>query len=161
MPESSLRGARRLGRPALLCARVAPLLLVLVALAASLAACATLDPLQRKQSFEESHKLFTQYLRWGKITQASSYVDPELRADFLSLAPELTEMRFTDYEIVSADIDDKWGSAVVDVRISGYRLSSPIEHTHEFTEEWRREGLTWLVRLDVDALRAALNPGRP
>lgn len=131
---------------------------LLAALVGALGACASLDPLRRKQSFEESHKLFTQYMRWGKIAQASQYVEPELREEFLSLAPELTQMYFTDYEILSADIDAAWESAVVDVRIAGYRLSHPIERSHVLTEEWRREGLDWLVRLDLAALRDAIAP---
>lgn len=133
-------------------------LLGLVAALALLAGCAALDPLQRKQSFEDSHKRFTQYMRWGKIADASAYVEPELRSEFLSLAPDIADMRFTDYEILSADVADGWQSAVVDVRISGYRSSWPVERTHVLTETWRRDGLDWLVSLDMQALRDAIAP---
>jgi hypothetical protein len=132
---------------------------LLALLVAAVAGCASLDPFQRKKSWEESHKRFTQYMRWGKISAASRYVDPELRAEFLSLAPEITDMYFTDYEILHADIDDGWETAVVDVRISGYRASWPVERSHVITEEWRREGLEWLVRLDMESLREAIAPG--
>lgn len=133
---------------------------LLLALVAALGACASLDPLRRKQTFEESHKRFTQYMRWGKIAAASRYVHPELRSEFLSLAPEITDMHFTDYEILHADIDDAWETAVVDVRISGYRASWPVERSHVITEEWQREGLEWLVRIDMPSLRQAIAPGR-
>lgn len=144
-----------------LCARVWIAIALLPLLVTALGGCASLDPLQRKQSFEESHKRFTQYMRWGKISAASRYVDPELRAEFLSLAPEITDMYFTDYEILHTDIDGGWQTAVVDVRISGYRASYPVERSHVITEEWRREGLEWLVRLDMASLREAIAPGSP
>lgn len=130
-----------------------------LALLGALAGCASLDPLQRKQGFEESHKRFTQYVRWGKISQASHFVEPELRNEFLGMTPELTQMRFTDYEILHADIDGSWKTATVDVRISGYRLNHPVERSHVLTEEWRRDGGAWLVSLDMSALREAIAPG--
>ena len=130
-------------------------------MAFALMACANFDPMKREQSFQDSHKRFTQYLRWGKIAHASRYVHPELRGEFMNLAPELTEMYFTDYEVLSTEVADDLESAVVDVRISGYRASWPIERSHVLKEEWRREGPDWMVRLDMESLRKAIAPEAP
>lgn len=113
------------------------------------------DPLNRRGQFEDTQTKFTQYVRWGKFQEASKYVDPELREEFMSFAPELSALRFSDYEITGVDIQDGLKSASVHVRYTGYRLDMPVERSVDLTEEWTRDEETgvWTVKLDIEKLR--------
>ena len=119
--------------------------------------CASLfsDPLDRRGQFEDTQARFTQYIRWGKFEEAARFVDPEMREEFMSCAPELSDLRFSDYEIREVSIQDGVKSASVDVRYTAYRLSLPVERTVALTEEWTRDEATgvWTVKLDIAKLR--------
>ena len=117
------------------------------------------DPLDRRGTFEDTQTKFTQYVRWGKFEQASQFVDPEIRAEFMSYAPEFSDLRFSDYEITRVDIQDGVRSASVDVRFTAYRLSMPFERSVDLTEEWKRDEATglWTVKLDIRKLHDTLS----
>jgi hypothetical protein len=113
------------------------------------------DPLDRRGEFEETQTKFTQYVRWGKFQEASEFLAPELRDEFMALAPEFSTVRFSDYEITDVDIQDGIKSASVQVRYTGYRLDMPVEKSVALTEEWTRDEETgvWTVKLDIEKLR--------
>ena len=113
------------------------------------------DPLDRRGSFKDTQTKFTQYVRWGKFEQASQFVDPEIRDEFMSFAPAFSELRFSDYEITRIDIGEGVRSASVDVRLTGYLLSMPFERSVDLTEEWTRDEATgvWTVKVDIKKLR--------
>jgi hypothetical protein len=121
------------------------------------------DPLDRRGHFEDTQERFTQYVRWGKFEEASRFVDPGMRERFMSCSPELSDLRFSDYEITRVDIRDGVTSASVDVRYTGYRLSMPIERSVDLTEEWTRDEATglWTVKLDIEKLRDTMIGGAP
>lgn len=113
------------------------------------------DPLDRRGQFEDTQEKFTQYVRWGEFEKASYFVAPEMREQFMSCAPEFTDLRFSDYEITGIEMEEGLQSASVQVRYTGYRLSMPVERTVSLTEEWTRDGATgiWTVKLDIEKLR--------
>jgi hypothetical protein len=115
-----------------------------------------MDPLGHEDDFRRLQKRFTQYVRWGKVHEASSFVVADQRADFLRLAPDLTDIRFTDYEITQLEYDDD--SAHVDVTLRGYRLSTPVEKTVHLSQDWTKaeETGSWQVRLELARLRSGL-----
>jgi hypothetical protein len=115
------------------------------------------DPMHREDDFIESVRTFTQYVRWGNFNGASLFVVDELKEDFLDLAPQLTDVRFTDYEILRKDLNEDRTAATVDVVLTGYRLSSPISRTVRLRQEWTRtEGSSWRVRIELAPMREAL-----
>lgn len=136
-------------------------LLMAVLLAVSACASVLKDPLDRRGKFEDTQQRFTQYIRWGKFEEASQYVDPDLRAGFMAFSPELSDLRFSDYEITRVDIGEELSSASVEVRFTGYRLSMPVERTVHLVEEWTRDEQTgiWTVKLDIEKLRDGLITG--
>ncbi len=113
------------------------------------------DPFDRRGTFEDTQARFSQYIRWGKFEEASRFVDPEMREEFMSCAPEMSDLRFSDYEINQIAIQEGLKSASVDVRYTAYRLSLPVERTVALTEEWTRDEATgvWTVKLDIAKLR--------
>ncbi len=119
-----------------------------------------MDPFNREDDFRRLQKRFTQYVRWGKVHEASSFVVEEQRAEFLELAPELTDIRFTDYEITQLEYDDD--SAHVDVTLRGYRLSTPVEKIVQLGQDWEKSEDTgaWQVRLELAQLRSGLGSPR-
>ena len=133
------------------------LLIVLFGLSGCLARFT--DPLDRRGAFEDTQTKFTQYVRWGKFEQASRFVDPEIRAEFMSYAPEFSDLRFSEYEITRIDIQDGVRSASVDVRVTAYRLSMPFERSVALTEEWNRDEATglWTVKVDIRKLHDTLS----
>jgi hypothetical protein len=116
------------------------------------------DPMDRRGQFKDTQTKFTQCIRWGKSQEASEFIDPELREEFMSYAPEFSDLRFSDYEITRVDIGEGLQSASVDVRYTGYRLSMPFERSVDLTEEWTRDESTgvWTVKLDIEKLRQML-----
>lgn len=114
-----------------------------------------LDPLGNEDDFRRLQKRFTQYVRWGKVHEASSFVVEDQRADFLALAPELTDIRFTDYEITLLEYEET--SAHVGVTLRGYRLSEAIEKIVQLNQSWEKQEKTgWQVRLDLAQLESGL-----
>jgi hypothetical protein len=145
--------ARRASRPA----RRLACLLAVVVFGGSFA-CAFLDPLHTRSDFDDIQKRFTQELRWGQIDKASEFVAPEIRDEFKSLAPRLSELRITDYTIVKSDLAPDLKHATVDVQYSGYREDELVERTVMLREVWTRDEASgeWQVKLDLDKLQRAL-----
>lgn len=113
------------------------------------------DPLGHEDDFRLIQKRFTQYVRWGKVREAAAFVVPEQRAEFLALGPDLTDIRFTDWETVTLDYAGE--TARVDVQMRGYRLTTPIERTVHLVQDWEKaETGAWQVRLELAALREGL-----
>jgi hypothetical protein len=133
----------------------------LLALAAALSVgCAALsfkDPMHHEDAFVDNMKKFTQYVRWGNFNGASLFVVDEQQEEFLALAPQLSDVRFTDYEILRQDLNDERDHATVDVVFTGYRLSSPISRTMRLKQTWNRSGLSdWKVSVELGPMREAL-----
>src|SRR5262245_16668849 len=131
-------------------------LLALTGLLSAAACVNPLDPFGKEDEFRRMQKRFTQYVRWGKVHEASSFVVEDQRAEFLALAPELSDIRFTDYEITQLDYDKD--SAHVDVTLRGYRLSQAVEKIVQLNQVWEKSKTTdrWQVRLELAQLRSGL-----
>jgi hypothetical protein len=129
-------------------------LIALLPLAAS--ACAILtDPFDHEDDFRRLQKRFTAYVRWGKVHEASTFVVEDQREEFLELAPELSIIRFTDYEITRLDYAET--SAQVDVLLRGYRLNAPVERVVHLAQHWQKtEEKGWFVRLELAELKSGL-----
>jgi hypothetical protein len=113
------------------------------------------DPMGHEDDFKTMQKRFTQYVRWGKVHEASVFVVEDQREEFLSLAPELTDIRFTDYEITKLDYGSE--SAHVEVMLRGYRLSQPVERVVHLAQQWdKAEDKGWQVRLELAELKSGL-----
>jgi hypothetical protein len=114
------------------------------------------DPFGNESDFRLIQKHFTQYVRWGKVREAAEFVVPEQRQEFLALGPDLTDIRFTDWEIVTLEYLKE--SAKVDVQLRGYRLTMPIERRVHLLQDWNKDPETgaWQVRLELAALREGL-----
>ena len=131
---------------------------LLFALAALAAACSTFtDPMNHEDDFKEQQRSFTQYVRWGNFQGAALFLVDEQQEEFMALAPQLSDVRFTDYEILRIDLADDMKSATVDVIYTGYTLSSPIARTMRLHQVWKREEAgDWKVTVALDPIRKAL-----
>jgi len=117
------------------------------------------DPMNQEDDFRRLQKRFTAYVRWGKVHEASVYVVEEQREEFLALAPDLTDIRFTDYEITRLDYQKE--SAHVDVTLRGYRLAAPVEKIVHLAQQWEKtEATGWQVRLELAELKSGLGSPR-
>ncbi len=124
--------------------------------------CETLMAMDRKDDFEVAQNYFTQYVRYGRISHAAIYVDPDQRSAFLSLEPDLTNLRFTDYDKVHVDMDDEAKEVTVTMRFSGYIQPEMIERHVDFEQTWRHdEEEGWVVRLEIDKIRRVLSGEKP
>ena len=134
-------------------------LLLIALLGASGCLSRITDPLDRRGAFRNTQTRFTQYVRWGKFEEASRFVHPEMREEFMSYAPEFSDLRFSDDEVTRVDMGDGLRSAFVDVRLTGYRRSMPFQRSVNLTEEWTRDEATgvWTVKVDIKKLRDTLS----
>jgi len=122
---------------------------------ACLACVNPLDPLNKEDDFRRLQRRFTAYVRWGKVHEASTFVVEDQRQEFLQLAPELSDIRFTDYEITRLEYDKE--TAQVDVTLRGYRLATPVERIVHLAQSWEKTDDTgWQVRLELAELKAGL-----
>ena len=119
------------------------------------------DPLGRQDALEEAQQRYTDLVRWGELEKAGMFVDPELRAEYLRLAPSFEALRITDFEIGDIVYDEN--DATVSVVYKGYVPAQLIERTAREEQAWyREEGLanTWRVRPQLAQVLATLE-GRP
>ena len=134
----------------------------MVALALVAAGCASLGRFDRANDFEDAQQRFSQLVRWGQISKASEWVAPEQRAEFLTLAPEFTDVRFTDYEILDVKLADDARSATAEVRYLGYLVPSYLERSVDLRQEWRcDDSAGWQVRLETARIRSVLAGATP
>ena len=133
---------------------------VLVLALAALACVNPADPFGHESDFRLIQKHFTQYVRWGKVREAAAFVVPEQREEFLALGPDLTDIRFTDWETLSLEYQGE--TARADVQLRGYRLTAPVERTVRLVQDWKKAEDTgdWQVRLELAALREGLGVAR-
>jgi len=136
-------------------------LCLVVAVLVGATACETpfSDPLGHRRRFEEIQQKFTKFIRWGAIDEASIFVIDEQRDAFLGLAPELNDIRFTDYEILRLDYNGRDENAHAEIRYTGYRLSMPIEQSFRVEQDWNWDDDDggWTVSLNVEELALALS----
>jgi hypothetical protein len=141
LPVGARRGSMRAVRVLGLCA----LLLV------GPSGCVTwfTDPLGRHAAFDDTQRQYTQYLRWGEVEKASSFVDPALREDFLRQAPVFEGLRITDFSM--GEVEYRGDAADVTVTYQGYKLDTFVERKIREQQAWYREGASnrWRVRSDV------------
>ena len=124
-----------------------------ILLLALLLSCRTLDPWGDRRHLKESQLSYTQMMRWGDFERASAFVDPEERERFFREAEALADVRVSDYEIGSLDIEDD--TASVRVRYRVYSLASLYESEVLEVQDWyfdEDEG-RWQVRPKLAVLR--------
>lgn len=114
------------------------------------------DPLGREEALETAQKKYTELIRWGDVTRAGAYVDPEQRERFVALADTAANLRITDFEIGEIEFDHD--SARVLVTYSGYSVTEFVERSAREEQNWYREGMdnNWLVRTDLHDVVATL-----
>ena len=131
--------------------------LLSAALLVGATACASFDVFGESDAFEETQRKFSQLVRWGQMDAASRFVIEDQRKDFLALGPELSNMQFSDYEILFVDLSDDFQEATVDVRFEAFHRASLVQRNVSMTQEWTRdEAGEWQVTLDMERLRTAL-----
>lgn len=115
------------------------------------------DPLGRQDALEETQRRYTELVRWGELEKASTFVDPELQADFMALEQDYDALRITDFEISEIVYEEEGAS--VTVSYEGYLMTTLIERSAREEQQWYREeglGNVWRVRPQLDAVLAAL-----
>ena len=128
-----------------------------VALVVAGAGCMSFkDPMHHEDVFNETVRQFTQYVRWGNFQGAAAFLAEEQQDELLALAPQLSDVRFTDYEILRKDLNETRDAGTVDVVYTGYRLSSPISRTMRLHQVWTRTDGRWSVAIELDPMREAL-----
>lgn len=118
------------------------------------------DPLAHLEALAESQKRFTEAIRWGDLERAAQYVDPPMRAAFLSRADAFEGIRITNFEIGELDLEpEEKKRAEVAVTYQGYALPYYVERRTRNQQIWLRDeamGDRWRVQPDLDTLIAGL-----
>lgn len=127
---------------------------LLLAAAALLAGCATIDPWGHRRNLEDAQRTYTRMVRWGDFLKASVWVDPDRVEGFMADAEKLADVRFTDYEIGALDVDGD--NATVRVQYQAYHAATLIETTIREKQDWYYEDGKWRVRPQLAGLDRTL-----
>ncbi len=107
------------------------------------------DPMDRQSSLEEQHKHYTDLVRWSQFDEASSYLKPSERSEFVRQMPEFEQVRFTDWKAEPWEFEDTetLNRAVIAVTYRGYSMHNPFEVQVHEKQEWTRDGRAnhWMV----------------
>jgi hypothetical protein len=114
------------------------------------------DP--HRGTFERAVDYYAKLVRWNRIDEAGSFIDPEVRGQWARYKHALRDMRLTDVSIGKNWVDPRNGDEVVQLVYRGYWLSAPFERELPMTQRWRRDATTqlWYVRPDFEALAKML-----
>ena len=114
------------------------------------------DPFERGEALKEAQRKYSDALRWGNLEKAATYVDPEMRSDFLAYSDVFDTLRISDYDIGEVELnEDTLASAEVDVTYHGFVLPQYIEKRVKDHQVWYRdEGSRneWHVRPELAAM---------
>lgn len=85
-------------------------------------------------------------VRWGRLQQVMTRVDPSSRDYFLEAHAQFgREIQISDYEILSSEVDLENGKAEVSVFVSWYRISEMVIHQTTFVQLWETRDRQWLL----------------
>ena len=141
-----MRQSRRFG-PLLLLAALA-----LFGLACGFGSYRPDDPMSKDNILEESHRAYTNYVRWSKFDEAASYVVQGKQGPFLAEMPDFDSGRFTDWKANAWELQELQDpmSAVIEVTYEAYSLGSPIVFKVKEKQNWSRKGPKEPWRVDPD-----------
>ncbi len=120
---------------------------VILAVGASLVSCA--DTYGARRVLARSIDEFNAQVRWGRQEQASAYLIPKLRKDYLDRVERLGEkIRITEVDILRVILRKGGKQAVVRVRFKWQRRDDILLHQSLIAETWVQKGKDWvLVRI--------------
>ena len=84
-------------------------------------------------------------------------VAPESREEFVDVMEGLSDVKFTDWEILVLDMGSGFETAVVEIRLEGFRERTLTHHAAIMTQEWERVDTvmsTWQVKPDLTQVAA-------
>ena len=104
-----------------------------------LTACASIQTTSINEEFDRSVKAYNRLLRWHEIESAGvTYIDPELREDFLKQAETLKKrgLSVTDFRILSSKFVPEKKSGDVIAEFDYYILPSNRIKTISYRQDW-------------------------
>jgi hypothetical protein len=138
-------------------------------IALALSACAPIavngmqhatQALEPRTELQDTIDRYLSDVRYGRIDEASGWVDPALQDRFKAKARKLADVRFTDAHVESLTFTPDNAAAEAVIVYRGYWLSSPFEREIRVVQHWyRQRSFAWMVVPDLDAVVAG--PGSP
>jgi hypothetical protein len=112
------------------------------------------------ETLADSVRSYNDGVRWERFAIAAARIAPPERAQFVDEMDErASELKITDYEIVSVDARGP-REARVHVKLSWYRTSEgTLRETHAL-QTWERRGDAWMMVAEA-RVRGAEMPGLP
>ncbi|MBN1945079.1 MAG: hypothetical protein JW797_05350 [Bradymonadales bacterium] len=121
---------------------------ILLALAVVLPGCGANDT-NLRQVLPLALDDFHSHLVWSRYSEAAGYLPDGQRGHFLGIQEELgDQMRYTEYEIGSIDLNPETQQAVVTVTLKWYQVPQYIIQTTHLRETWtydKEEEVWWLT----------------
>ena len=116
---------------------------VLVALA-TLISCGASQG--RSEKLREAVYYFNEGVRWGRVQDVLSRLDPEAESHFLDMHKDFGKnIQITDYEITSSRIDLDKGTAEIGLKIIWYRLDAMVVHETLLIQHWKEKDRNWVM----------------
>jgi hypothetical protein len=116
---------------------------------------------QEKKQLEDTAQQYWNYVRWGYMEQAVTFVEHEEdRARHQVLLEDISKTkRITNVTILqtsvaspdnpsSPDEQGRWRTGLVRVRVEGYTLPAQIVQLDETSQDWYRTSKGWFIDID-------------
>lgn len=130
-----------------------PVIFVLAGCAPGLGGSAT-------ENLTDSVRLYNDGVRWQRWENAASYLPPKERSKWVDDEDALgKDLRITEYDVVRIDPKGE-KTAMVQVKMSWYRLTEATVHETHAMQTWERRGKDWLM-VDQTRERGDEMPGLP
>ncbi len=118
--------------------------ILLLLMAFGLGSCTAIQT--SSDRLKEAISYFNEGVRWGRLQEVLSRIDPNTEEHFLEMHKEFgKEIQLTSCEIVSVKINEKEKKATVGVLIVWYRLSEMVVHETSLIQLWEEKERNWIM----------------
>ena len=100
----------------------------------------------RSEKLREAIYYFNEGVRWGRIQDVLSRLDPEGQAHFVEMHRDFGKnLQVTNCEVVDTQMDLEQGKAKIGVKLTWYRLDEMVVKETILTQFWEERDHEWLM----------------
>ncbi|MCP4601362.1 MAG: hypothetical protein GY847_12700 [Proteobacteria bacterium] len=100
----------------------------------------------RSDKLRDAIFYFNEGVRWGRLQDVLSRIDPDSEAHFLEMHKDFgTKIQLTAYEIVNTKINLEEGVAEVGLKLTWYRIDEMVLYETVIVQHWKENEREWYM----------------
>jgi hypothetical protein len=100
----------------------------------------------RTDKLKEAVTQFNEGVRWGRMQDVISRLDPQIKAHFIEMHKDFGRaIKITECEIVNSAVSMEKGVSEVGIRIVWYRIDEMEVHETVVSQRWEEQKGKWLM----------------